>query len=86
MEIRLGHIPLCYSKNNVHSETITVGIHIDLKLTVNNNKFSIVAEPLDIDIMKLIENAKKNMSIKKNKVNNNKIIEDKIIENIDITD
>jgi len=73
-------IPLCYSKNNINSETITVGIHIDLKLTFKDRHFIVVAEPLDIDIMKLIENAKKNITNKKNKINN-KPIEQIIIEN-----
>jgi hypothetical protein len=49
-------IVLCYSELDPNRDTITVGVHIDLKLIINNNsKFKIVPVPIHIDGEKLIE-------------------------------
>jgi len=52
-----NRILLCYGKTYANNDTITVGIHIDLKLTVfNKTKFKIVHLPIEFDIDKLIKN------------------------------
>ena len=50
-------IALCYPELDSKRDTITVGIHIDLKLVISNNsKYKIVPVPIHIDGEKLIEN------------------------------
>ena len=52
-----NRIVLCYGKTYPNNDTITVGIHIDLKLVITNNtRFKVVPLFIHIDGEKLIEN------------------------------
>ena len=54
-----NNIALCYGIPFQDSPSITVGVHIDLKLTINNSLFKIEHVPIKIDIEKLMENYQK---------------------------
>lgn len=47
------------------SDTITVGVHVDLKLILNQNRFRIMAIPLEINYDKLVKDFEEKQSLKK---------------------
>lgn len=46
---------VCCAKPNPNSNSITVGVHIDLKLVINDNKYRVMAIPIEINYEKLVE-------------------------------
>lgn len=51
---------VCCGKPHPNSNTITVGVHIDLKLIVNDNKYKVMAIPIEIDYEKLVKDYENN--------------------------